>query len=295
MKKVLLIIAIALVAAGLLITACAFIFFEVSTSNLMNVTYETNTYPVEGDFANIEIDTHTTDIFFARAEDGNARIVCEEPEKLHHAVKVEDGTLKVALEGKKNFSFYTKDMTMTVYLPATEYESLRVNNSTGDVTLSKPFVFDNIKIDLSTGGIFLNDLSATTIDLTTSTGKIEAERIDCSGTISVQVSTGNTVLTDVTCKNLKSTGSTGNLILGDVVASEGFDLERSTGNIRFARADAETITAKTSTGKVTGTLRSDKIFITKTSTGSINVPETTSGGVCKITTSTGKIEIGIEK
>ena len=257
--------------------------------------YETRTYPVEGDFTKIEIDTRVTDVSFARSEDESCHVVCEEREDLRHTVKVEDGTLKIVLEGKKSFSFYTKDMTMVVYLPETEYGSLHVENSTGNVSVPSGYSFGDLKISLSTGNIHLNGVSAETIDLTASTGKITAEKVDCKETMTLSVSTGNVNLTDTTCKNLKSTGSTGNLTLKDVAATEGFDLERSTGNIRFDHSDAETITAKTSTGKVTGTLRSDKIFITHTSTGSIDVPETTSGGTCKITTSTGKIEIEIEK
>ena len=273
-----------------LLVGCKAIF-----SGLLNVTYETNTYPVEGSFTKIEIDTRMTDVTFARAEDGGSRVVCEEPEELHHTVKVENETLKITLEGKKDFSFYTKDMTMVVYLPATDYESLQIGNSTGAVRIPSGYSFGELKITLSTGKIDLKEISAKTIDLEVSTGKITAEKIDCSEAISVQTSTGNATLTDVTCKALNSTGSTGNLELCDVVASESFNLKRSTGNIRFARCDAGAITVETSTGKVVGTLRSDKIFIAKSSTGSINVPETISGGVCKITTSTGKIEIEIEK
>ena len=50
----------------------------------------------------------------------------------------------------------------------------------------------------------------------------------------------------------------------------------------------------TSTGDVNGTLLSEKIFITDTSTGRVSVPKTTSGGKCEITTSTGDINIGIK-
>ena len=54
------------------------------------------------------------------------------------------------------------------------------------------------------------------------------------------------------------------------------------------------IMVKTSTGNVKGTLLSDKIFVTDTSTGRVSVPKTTSGGKCEITTSTGDIEIELE-
>jgi len=46
---------------------------------------------------------------------------------------------------------------------------------------------------------------------------------------------------------------------------------------------------KTDTGNVTGTLLSEKVFLVETDTGRINVPRTTAGGVCEITTDTGDV------
>jgi len=44
-----------------------------------------------------------------------------------------------------------------------------------------------------------------------------------------------------------------------------------------------------------GTILSDKIFIASSDTGNVFVPDTTSGGKCKITVSTGNINIKIKK
>ena len=43
--------------------------------------------------------------------------------------------------------------------------------------------------------------------------------------------------------------------------------------MRFENSDAAQISIKTSTGDVTGTLLSEKVFITETSTGNISVPK----------------------
>jgi len=61
--------------------------------------------------------------------------------------------------------------------------------------------------------------------------------------------------------------------------------------VRLNTCDAESILIKTSTSDVTGTLRSEKVFLVKTSTGKVDVPESGSGGKCEITTSTGDIRI----
>ena len=49
-----------------------------------------------------------------------------------------------------------------------------------------------------------------------------------------------------------------------------------------------------STGDVTGTLLSDKIFFAETTTGDVSVPKLTSGGKCEISTTAGDIEISIK-
>ena len=49
----------------------------------------------------------------------------------------------------------------------------------------------------------------------------------------------------------------------------------------------------TSTGEVTGSLRSEKVFITRSDTGRQDVPKSVTGGRCEITTDTGDIEITV--
>jgi hypothetical protein len=51
---------------------------------------------------------------------------------------------------------------------------------------------------------------------------------------------------------------------------------------------------ETSTGSVKGTILTPKIFMIRSDTGKINVPETTTGGICRIRTSTGNISITIK-
>ena len=61
----------------------------------------------------------------------------------------------------------------------------------------------------------------------------------------------------------------------------------------FDSSDAAEIFVKTSTGDVSGSLLTEKVFITDTSTGKVSVPKTTTGGKCELITSTGDIKIEI--
>jgi hypothetical protein len=52
---------------------------------------------------------------------------------------------------------------------------------------------------------------------------------------------------------------------------------------------------ETSRGSVRGTLLTDKIFYTKTTTGSVDVPKGVSGGLCEVITTTGSVELRVKK
>ena len=319
MKKGFIITALVLVAVGLAVFAGAFIASGFDFSKLGNDNYVTNTYTVDEDFDSIVIDTNATDIVFVPSEDGKFSAVCsEERDKVHHKVTVENGTLNITVNDDRKWfdyiSFFNKSMSMTVSLPEAHYESLKIEASTGDVSIPGSFSFGSvdirmstgdvscaasadcgIKIGTSTGDITLNGVSADSVELSVSTGKVQAHRIECGGLFSVGVSTGKAELTDVTCKDFTSDGSTGSLTLKNVVATGSFNIERSTGDVKFDSSDAAEIKVNTSTGDVTGTFKSPKIFFTDTRTGNVDVPRTTTGGTCEITTTTGDIELKIDK
>ena len=314
MKKRILITAVILAAAGLALFVYSLIASGFDFSNLGNTKYETNTYDVNEKFHSVKIDTKETNIVFKLSSDGKTRVVCEEREKTSHSVSVENETLMIGINDEREWyeflSFFRKSLSMTVYLPTNEYEALTIDSGTGDVLIPGDFSFDsidvkastgdvnckacasgNIKLKTSTGDIKAEGIDAESIDISVSTGSININSVVCKGALSAKVSTGRTVMTDVTCKSFITNGSTGDVTLKDVNASDNFNIERSTGDVRFDGCDAGEIFIKTSTGDVGGTLRSEKVFITKTSVGDINVPDTVKGGRCEITTATGDVTI----
>ena len=71
------------------------------------------------------------------------------------------------------------------------------------------------------------------------------------------------------------------------------NITRSTGDVELDNCDGKSISIETNTGDIKGSLKTPKIFETKTSTGKIEVPESSEGGTCTLTTSTGNITIGL--
>ena len=276
--KIWLIIAASLVLLGIIIFTVVMTVLKWDFRKLSTVKYETNTYTVTEDFNDISINTNTADIVFLPSDDGTFKIVAHEDSKEKHSVSVNNGTLTVEpVSTKKWYDYISIGIgapKLTVYLPENEYGALKIKLSTGNLEIAKNYKFESIDITVTTGDINLKNVSA--------------------GSIEIKVSTGDTALTDVTAGSFKSTGGTGDINLSGVTVSGKLSIERSTGDVEFNKCDAAEILVVTDTGDVEGSLLSEKIFFTKTDTGKISVPKTTSGGKCDITTDTGNIKITID-
>ncbi len=315
--KLWLVIAAFLVAVGLIMFAAVMAEYKWDFKELSTGNFETNTYEISEEFSNLSINTDTADIMFALSDDEKCRVECYEEEKAKHSVTVQDNTLVVDMINKRFWYDYIGinfvSPKITVYLPKSEYFSLFIKESTGNIELPKDFNFvsvdislstghvdffasasELIKIKTSTGNICVENAYAGALDLSTSTGGIKVSNVMCENYANIDVSTGKTNLTDINCKNLKSNGSTGDIYLKNVIAQEKFSITRNTGDVRFDGSDANEIFVETDTGDVKGSLLTDKVFITHTGAGRVDVPKTVTGGKCQIKTDTGYIKINID-
>lgn len=314
--KTWLITAASLAVAGLILFVGSMVAYDWDFTNLGTVKYETNTYEVSGSFDRITIDVDTTKIEFAPSHDGRCSVVCLEAENVRHSAAVQNGTLAIdTVDTRKwydHIGIFLGSPKITVFLPQNEYASLFIETDTGDIAIPKDFAFEELtikgdtadvecsasvsnvmEIKLSTGDIRVDGASAGRIRLITKTGGIHVKSVVSEGNIDIETDTGDVKLTDTTCADLTAESDTGTISLKNVVAAGNFSIESDTGDVRFENSDAAQISVKTDTGDVTGTLLSDKVFITGTSTGHVSVPKTVTGGKCEITTSTGDIGIDI--
>ncbi len=294
--KVWLIIGTVLIIIGSIIFCGVMIMLNFDFTRLSTNKYQTNSYDITENFKDIAILTDTADVTFIMSDDDKITVTCYEQENMKHLVCVKYDTLLISLDDNRKWYKYIginfNSPKITISIPKGEYGELNVNLSTGDVNVPKEFTFKNIDIKGSTGSIKTQSSATQNIKLKTSTGHIYAENITAN-TVDVSVSTGKVNLKNAKCKNLISTGNTGDVNLDNVIADEKFSITRSTGDINFKNCDATEIFIETDTGDVTGSLLSDKVFITHTDTGKISVPKTTTGGKCEITTDTGDIKINI--
>lgn len=288
--------------------------FQFSIFNTGKLTE--NIYTVEGPVNQVQLQGVTENVVFAPSDNDVCKVVCNERERMMHTVSLKDGKLEIQVDDQRKWYDYIGiffgEPSVTVYLPAGEYERLSVSLDTGDVEVGTAHRFGDVTITTSTGDVRLysgvqGDMNIQTstgdikvkgstprsMTLQVSTGTVQVEDVQCENGLSIQSSTGDVSLRDVTCGDLTMKSDTGDGKLVDVIASGEMNIRRSTGDVKLTRCDAAQIDIKTSTGDVTGSLRSGKIFVAHSSTGDVSVPESLEGGKCKITTSTGDIEITV--
>ena len=313
--KIWLLCAAACVVLGALIftvtlAACGWDIMKLNQTKISRVTHE-----ITQEVHSIEIDVKTADVVLIRSSDGASRAVCDQREKMPYQVTVEDGRLKIqVLDFRKWYdyiSFFSFGVPkVTLYLTEELYQSITVSADTGDLQIPRDFSFGNAEASTSTGDIDWHaskceslKLQASTGNITvnsafcvrgltaqTDTGDIRISSINSEGAIELCCTTGKIYLMDVTCRDVSVETNTGDVVFKNTQA-ETLTAQTDTGDVRFDFSDAQTIRVTTDTGDVQGTLNSPKVFMPRTATGRIDVPKTTDGGVCEITTDTGDISI----
>ena len=250
-------------------------------------------------------------------QDGTLKITTQDTRQWYHNIGI----------------FNTQRQNMVVYLPKTAYDALLIKSNTGTVTVSSEFSFANVQIGMNTGAVKweagvthsmsvetdtgfvriknvsmdgalsvktdtgraeINGTEAKSIKVETNTGKAIVTDATANSTLSVTTDTGNAELTGCRAVDIFVETDTGKAKLTDVVAFGKMEIETDTGDVNLDGCDAAQVEIETDTGDVKGTFLTPKIIYTETNTGRVDVPRSTSGDICEITTDTGNIIISIK-
>lgn len=313
--KIVLVIAAALILAGALLAFGAFAASGFNAENFGAGEFETKTYTPEGALSSVGISVRTSDVDFYPAEDGVLRVECCETEKQPHEVSLSDGKLTVSAVDQRKWyekiTIFSKSPKVKIYLPAGEYEALKLETDTGDVVFHGTYSFLKLDVETDTGDVELGGTFATSVRIKTDTGDVTATPLTAGNVgirtntgkvildgarcadLSVETDTGKVKLTDVSCAALTVETDTGDVILKNVVGTGDAKIDTDTGDVKLYRCDAASYKIKTDTGDVEGTILSEKVFFAKSRTGDVDVPKTRAGGDFDASSGTGDIEITI--
>ena len=314
-RTVWLIVAAALTVIGVIIFAVAMTGLGWNFLNLSSSRFETNTYEVTESFESIAINADTEDITFLPSTDGKCKIVCHEKIRQKHAVSVENSVLKITVVDETIWTDYIFNFgsdTVTIFLPESKYCALVADVSTGEIKIPGNFSFTSIDITTGTGDvecrasadgavkiavrtadIEIDGTTAASLDLKASTGDVEISNATAFGEVIISAGTGDVDIKSLRAGSLSASIGTGDAELSGVITDGKFTVVTRTADVRLNRCDAAEFFIETTTGDVTGSILTPKVFIAKSGTGDVDVPRTTSGGMCEIKTGTGDIRIRI--
>ncbi|MBQ9783640.1 MAG: DUF4097 family beta strand repeat protein [Clostridia bacterium] len=306
-------VAAALIVTGVLVGVAGLWMKGFEVPSLFGNEVLTTEYGELAEFTAIRVEDAEADVRLIPSEDGARRVVCREQVRVPYTVTVADGTLTVRRNDLRKWyhhiGIFWEKTEITVYLPKGEYEALTVTGTVSDVEIPRELSFckvdvtvhtgdvrfagvvrDGIAIETDTGKVALTDLIAKEVSVKTDTGSVTLRSGQVEQTVRVQVDTGRVEMGELQCETLTVESSTGRQELSGIVAGDRICLKSSTGDVKLIDSDAASLEITTSTGDVLVKLLSEKIFVTETSTGGVRVPQGTSGGICRIKTSTGDIE-----
>lgn len=312
-KKTALIIAVVLIAAGFAASLAALAMLEFDFTRMNTISFVTNTYSIDEAISCISISGAECDVRLLPANDGASKVVCYESDKISHCVTVKDSTLMIerrdAREWYEHIGAYWGAMEIAIYLPQSEYETLYIKNLSGDIVIPEDFTFESADIQSTSGDVDFRasvsgDLAVKTVSGDLLVGKTNPDKLTAQSTSgdmtveSVNVQTKiemKTVSGDIDLSNVRSQCITADTTSGEVdfdhvITVGSIHIESVSGDVELNKCDADTLWLKTSSGDVSGFLLTEKIFLTDTSSGDVNVPHSASGGKCEITTTSGNIK-----
>lgn len=280
---------VGIISLGLIVSLFNSIYLE--TTEVMECYYFDNNY------SDIKIQGSDFDIKIYLSITEENKVECIENKKINFDVQIINNKLTIKQIDNRNIFdslFNFGNLEIQLHLSNETINKLFIDNNTGDITIGKSLVFNDIEINSSTSDVYIESKDVNNIDVKLSTGSTIIKNCFVNKNIIVESSTGNIELENVNCEKLDITVSTGDVILTNVLVANDFNMNGSTSDLTFTDFDASNIYINVSTGDVNGTILTSKIFMPNSSAGDVDVPETTTGGICKIETSTGNIRIKIK-
>lgn len=277
-SNILLIIAGGCVAVGILLCTLSAALFLWNPGQWDVEDFHTVNHTVTEPYTSIRVEGNTdSNLKILPAKEGQEyQVVSYEREKQPHTVRVENDTLIITQKDERKwydhiviFSLPFSEPKITVYVPETDYDSLYVEGTVGDVETDGSLTFGDIDIRLSTGDIALKSnitgtlnaktstgnmkirgVNPTSVTLTATTGDIELYNAKIEGDVSITTNTGAQKLLEISCHNLNMKCSTGGLDCHQTQIAEAFQFQSSTGRVSIGQVACGSVSGTATSGDI---------------------------------------------
>ena len=227
----------------------------------------------------ITFDLYSADVVIKPSASDEISINYRGPESLKDdpdlTVTVNDGQLTIKQkETPQMFFFWVWSSTpriLEITLPESYSDDLIFGNTSGDLTISGDYQLSSFRTHLTSGDMSLGDISSTDFSIDSTSGNVDLGSIDAED-INISLTSGQ-----IKAKALNGDGSIGT-ISGDI------RIDSLTGNTRISATSGDiTVSSLTGAGSVACT------------SGDIRVNVTGSLGDLSIKTSSGGVDVSLEK
>ena len=127
------------------------------------------------DIKNLEVEFNSCDLNIKDSNDDKILIQIYSEDSSEHEIVINDELVKVKLNEKNSFHFFSKSSRIVIYLPKVFNKNIVVNGSAGDIHLGN-FNEANSKIILNAGDIHIDSLNS--LDLNLDSGDIHVDNIN---------------------------------------------------------------------------------------------------------------------
>ncbi|MCQ2531361.1 MAG: DUF4097 domain-containing protein [Saccharofermentans sp.] len=222
-----------------------------------DVKFVTDEEDFSESFSSINIDATMENVKILKSEDDETHVKFRHADNFTTTIEVKNDTLVISEKSGFNLINFADisddDVYLEIYLSEDNFDELDIDVASADIYAVDGIDFDVIDIDTASGDVHLKDMNAGSIKIDTASGDIG---------------------------------------LANVLA-DSFDFDTASGCVNFDKCDADEIDVDTASGDVTGSFLSDKKFDVDTASGDINTPRSSNGGVCKIDTASGDVDLEI--
>ena len=298
------------------------ILIGVTTLSLVNAFYLKSTkytgiLQITENYTRIKLEINEADIILMPSTTKTSNMKYSANKLVTFDYEVIDGELIIKqIDNRKLYqrAFNFTEYKIIIYLSNKDLNTLVINSVTGDCTINEGLIFNKVNIDATTADIEYYGGVKEDIFIKTTTGDIEIQNVSCNNlnticttgdvdlfniyvnnNAEIKTSTGEVELDSFICNNLNIKVSTGDIELDKIKVSNEFTINGTTSDVSFNQLEAGSIYIKLTTGDVNGSLSKKMIFNISVKSGKINVPDSNSGGLCKIEITTGSVNISFKR
>lgn len=170
-------------------------------------------------------------------------------------------------------------------------ETLSLHSTSGNIAVDSVKVNGAFSCQTVSGRLKINDMTCQSATVYATSGDVTVDALKADTEFSCKTISGKQDISRVACQSAVINATSGSVTLSDLIASETLHMEAVSGDLKLIDCDAAALWLKTVSGSIMGTLRTEKVFDTHTTSGSIRVPNTVTGGTCEARTVSGAINL----